>query len=78
MTTHRSTKIVLAALEVATEEGTFRLPDLEDCLNIPENPPSNSILRQVLNQLKESGWLERDQPEGQIWYAGNQSDEFTK
>ncbi|WP_227379771.1 hypothetical protein [Haladaptatus halobius] len=78
MATHRSTKIVVTALELATEEGEFRLPDLKERLHLPENPPSNSTIRQVLRQLEASGWLERDHPEGRIWYAGEQLDDFTK
>ncbi|WP_227376489.1 hypothetical protein [Haladaptatus halobius] len=76
MTEHRATKIALTAILIAQDEGEFRLPDLKERLHFPENPPSNSTIRQVLRQLEESGWLEREHPEGRIWYAGEQLEEL--
>lgn len=76
MVTHRATKIVLTALHLANKEGEFRLPDIKEHLHLPENPPSNSTVRLILRQMEESGWLERDHPEGRVWHAGDQLDEF--
>jgi MarR-like DNA-binding transcriptional regulator SgrR of sgrS sRNA len=76
MTEHRATKIALTAILIAQDKGEFRLPDLKERLHFPENPPSNSTIRQVLRQLEESGWLEREHPEGRIWYAGEQLEEL--
>ncbi|WP_227377949.1 hypothetical protein [Haladaptatus halobius] len=78
MATHWATQIVVVVLQVASEERAFRLPDLKEHLHFSENPLSNSTIRQVLRQLEESGWLERDHPEGRIRYAGDQLDDFTK
>lgn len=76
MAVHRATKIVLTTLQLANEEEEFRLPELKDRLYFSENSPSDSTIRQVLRQLEESGWLERDHPEGRIWYAGDKLDDF--
>ncbi|WP_227353603.1 hypothetical protein [Haladaptatus salinisoli] len=76
MTEHRATKVVLTAILLARDKGKFRLPDLKKRLHVPENPPSDSTIRQVLRQLEESKWLERDHPEGRIWYAGEKLEEL--
>lgn len=78
MAIHRSTKIAITVLQVANEEGEFRLPELKERLHFPENPPSNSTIRLVLRQLEADGWLEREHPEGRIWYAGDQLEKFSK
>lgn len=78
MVIYRSAKIALTALQVANEMEEFRLPELKDQLQCLDSPPSNSTIRQVLRQLEADDWLEREHPEGRIWYAGEQLAAFTE
>lgn len=74
MIAHRTTYIASEAILLAREEQSFRLSELKERLNIAsEQMPSNSTIRRVLQQLEDSGWLERKHPEGRTWYAGPQT-----
>ncbi|WP_227380712.1 hypothetical protein [Haladaptatus halobius] len=70
MTEHRATEIASEAILLVNKEDAFRLPELKENLEFDEEP-SNSMIRAVLRQLEEGDWLERDHPEGRIWYASD-------
>lgn len=54
-----------SAFDLLIENGEFTISDL----NGFDNSEKYTVNR-VLKHLEELGWLERDSPNGTVWYAG--------
>ena len=72
MVEHRAVYVASRAVLLACEQGDFRSLELRERLQLPkEDIPSDSTIRSILRELESEGWLERDHPQGRIWYASN-------
>lgn len=74
MVTHRAVYVASEVILLARERESFRISELKDRLDLDdEDVPANSTIRLILQQLEESGWLERRSDGGHLWYASDQA-----
>ncbi|WP_340100555.1 hypothetical protein [Salinibaculum salinum] len=67
---HRATAVAARGIELAIREGIFYSNDVYSGL---DEPPSQSTVTRVLQQLESEGWLERDVSESSLWRAGTKA-----
>lgn len=67
MVEHRTTAAASRAIQLAIQQGSFRVEDLRRRLT---NAPSESTLTRILRQLEADGWLHRRREKSDIWRAG--------
>lgn len=57
-----------AALEKLTEDGQFKISDLDF------TEGQRHTVRRALKEMEELGWLKRVNERGRIWYAGEKAE----
>jgi hypothetical protein len=67
---HRSAAVAARGIELAVRDGIFYSCDIRKGL---DDPPSQSTITRVLQQLESDGWLERDTSDSSLWRAGTKA-----
>ncbi|WP_340100557.1 hypothetical protein [Salinibaculum salinum] len=67
---HRSAAVAARGIELAVRDGIFYSGDVGKGL---DDPPSQSTITRVLQQLESEGWLERDTSGSSLWRAGTKA-----